>query len=129
MRTWLVFIGASVVVWLSVLSLAQALPRELSHVSAIVNAGFVAAGCVGSILVRRHLARKNRTDDPDSVEPGLAQQARADAFGVGLVILALFGLYMFLTLQFANGVIVYGLMGLSAVAFWIRYSFLRSRVS
>jgi hypothetical protein len=83
----------------------------------------------GALLMRKHMDKKNRTDNPDSMERGIAQRARADAFGFGIVMLGLFALYMFLTHQLANGLIAYGLMGLSAVAFWIRYSFLRNRVS
>lgn len=129
MRAWFTFIGCGIVALLTVWALAHVLPHELAFVTTILYALIVFSGGIGSLLVRKHLEKRNRTAEPDSVERELARHAGSDAFTYALVIAVAFGLFLVLAEQPTTALAVYGLVLLCTILFWIRYAMLRRSVN
>lgn len=129
MRAWFTFIGYGIVALLTVWALAHVLPEGFTFVTSILYGLIVFSAGIGSLLVRKHLERRNRTAEPDSIERELAQHAGSDAFTYALVVAVAFGLALLVSGQFVTALAVYGLVLFSIVLFWIRYAMLRHSVN
>ena len=129
MRVWITFVGYGVIAILTVWALAHVLPNELALLPPILYGLIVFSSGIGSLLVRKHLEKKNRTAEPDSIERALAKHAGSDAFTYALVIAVAFGLWLVIEEQFITALEVYGLVALCIALFWIRYAMLRRSVN
>lgn len=114
---------------MTVWALAHVLPKEFAFVTTILYAMIVFSAGIGSLLVRKHLEKKNHTAEPDSVERELARHAGSDAFVYALVVAVAFGLYLVIAEQFMTALAVYGLVFLCIILFWLRYAILRHNLN
>lgn len=129
MRVWFTFVGCGIVALLTVWALAHVLPEEFAFVTSILYGLIVFSASIGSVLVRKHLEKRNRTAEPDSTERELARHAGSDAFTYALVVAVAFGLSLVISGQFVTALAVYSLVLLCIVLFRIRYAMLRHSVN
>jgi hypothetical protein len=129
MRARFTFVGCGIVAILTVWALAHVLPTEFAFIPPILYALIVFSSGIGSLLVRKHLEKKNRSAEPDTIERELARHAGLDAFIYALVVAVAFGLWLVIAEQFIMALAVYGLVALCVVLFWIRYAMLRHSVN
>lgn len=129
MRALLTFVGCVVFALLTVWVLSQVLPEEFAFVTSVLYGLIVFSAGIGSLMVRKHLEKRNRTAEPDSVEREMARHAGSDAFTYALVVAVAFGLCLVIAEQFMTALAVYGLVFLCIILFWIRYAMLRHGVN
>lgn len=89
----------------------------------------VFSAVIGSLVVRKHVEKRNRTSEPDSIERELARHAGSDAFTYALVVAVVFGLSLLISGQFVTALAVCGLVVPCIALFWIRYAMLRQSVN
>ena len=93
----------------------------------MLNGLIVFSSGIGSLLVRKSIERRTRTDSPNSIERGLAINARSDAFPAQLIMTSGLGAYLINANAFSPGLACLGVTVLGIAWFWIRYGRLLSR--
>ena len=129
MRTSMVFIGGGVAALLSVWALAHVLPEGWSFLPTVLYAVIVMGSGIGSLLIRKHRARTDRSADEGSIEREIAQKAASGAFGAALVAMVSFGLYLVGQGQFQHAAVLYLLIVLVIAAYWVRYAIIRNQLT
>lgn len=127
MRAWLMLAGGVVVALVGVGALSRAFP-DSPLVPWLYGAVIWASG-LGTLALRKHREKANRTAADGSMERELAVQAAAWSFQVALVVIAGFGLYLLLIDQIGSGLMAFGLLAVVVAAHWIRYAILRDRLT
>ncbi len=127
MRIWIWFLGSSLLALICVWALAHVLPNEFAWIPPVLDGLLVFSSGIGSLLVRKSIERRTRTDNPKSIERGLAINARSDAFPAILIMTTGLGAYLVNANAFGPGLACLAITVLGLAWFWIRYGRLHSR--
>jgi hypothetical protein len=125
MRTWLFFIGVCAVALMAIWSLAGILPERLSFVTSGLYSLLIIGAGLGSLAIRKHSERTNRTAREGSVEREISQRAASGIFPITLVGMTSFGLYLVLQDQFVQAFVLYVLIMILVAAYWTRYALIK----
>lgn len=127
MRIWIWFLGSSLLALICIWALAHVLLNEFAWIPPVLNGVFVFSSGIGSLLVRKSIERRTRTDSPNSIERSLAINSRSDAFPAQLIMTTGLGAYLINANAFGPGLACLGVTVLGIAWFWIRYGRLLSR--
>ncbi|SDB85260.1 hypothetical protein SAMN05216410_0462 [Sanguibacter gelidistatuariae] len=127
MRAWFVFAGGLVAALVGIGALTRAAPHN-PFIPALYGAVVMASG-LGTLALRKHREKRDRTAADGSMERELADRSAAWSFQVALVVIAGFGLYLLLIDQVGSGLLAFGLLGVVVAVHWIHYAILRDRLT
>ncbi|WP_158254080.1 hypothetical protein [Cryobacterium sp. Y50] len=124
-RTW--FLSGGVLALICVWAVAHVLPEQLAWIPPVLYGLLIVAAGIGSLQMRKSIERRMVEGPPDSNEPDLTVNARADSFPVLLVMNTVLGAYLVNSGVFAAGLACLGITVFAVAWFGVRYRLLRSR--